>query len=206
MEEIKSCSGSLTDWLMVGITLVYVVTTIAIWLANRKSARATEKQLIESRRQFAENQRLQMLPSLQIDVDEVSYDSKYKQELEFTLFSNEQIFNCRQSVFSLSLENAGIGTAKNLIYYWVNAEGEETQGCFPISVLCQQKSVKYIISVGITSSHAVVGEKLNAKLIISFKDLLNNRYKQSIALRFEVREDGYAILKESQIEKLELVS
>lgn len=32
-----------TDWLMVVITAIYVVATIAIWFANNKSARMTEK-------------------------------------------------------------------------------------------------------------------------------------------------------------------
>ena len=32
----------ITDWLMVAITAVYVCATIAIWIANKKSAEMTE--------------------------------------------------------------------------------------------------------------------------------------------------------------------
>ena len=52
----------ITDWLMVGITLIYVIATIAIWFANHKSARATEKLLVESKRQFDETKRLEHMP------------------------------------------------------------------------------------------------------------------------------------------------
>ena len=40
--------------LMVLITLIYVIATIAIWLANKQSAKSSEKQLQESKRQFSE--------------------------------------------------------------------------------------------------------------------------------------------------------
>ena len=48
---------SITDWLMVGITIVYVVATIIICAANIKSAKATREQLAESKRQFNEENR-----------------------------------------------------------------------------------------------------------------------------------------------------
>lgn len=48
---------TITDWLMVAITFVYVVATIAICWANIKSAKATKEQLDESKRQFDENNR-----------------------------------------------------------------------------------------------------------------------------------------------------
>lgn len=45
---------SITDWLMVGITAVYVIATVAICFANFKSAKATREQIAESQRQFEE--------------------------------------------------------------------------------------------------------------------------------------------------------
>lgn len=49
--------STITDWLMVAITAVYVIATIAICWANIKSAKATRAQLEESKRQFDENNR-----------------------------------------------------------------------------------------------------------------------------------------------------
>lgn len=48
---------TIADWLMVGITVVYVVATILICWANIKSARATREQVAESKRQFDEENR-----------------------------------------------------------------------------------------------------------------------------------------------------
>ena len=45
------------DWAMVWITLVYVVATIFICVANLRSAKATREQLAESKRQFDEENR-----------------------------------------------------------------------------------------------------------------------------------------------------
>lgn len=52
--------------LMVLITFIYVVATIEICRANIKSAEATKEQLEESKHQFAENERLQMMPYFEI--------------------------------------------------------------------------------------------------------------------------------------------
>ena len=48
---------TITDWLMVAVTFVYVIATIFICTANIKSARATRDQLTESKRQFDEENR-----------------------------------------------------------------------------------------------------------------------------------------------------
>lgn len=48
---------SITDWLMVGITAVYVVATMLICWANLKSAKASKEQLTEMKLQYAEENR-----------------------------------------------------------------------------------------------------------------------------------------------------
>ena len=48
---------TITDWLMVGITFVYVVATVFICVANIKSAKATRAQLAETKRQYDEENR-----------------------------------------------------------------------------------------------------------------------------------------------------
>lgn len=48
---------TITDWLMVGITFVYVVATIFICAANIKSAKATRDQLAETKRQYDDENR-----------------------------------------------------------------------------------------------------------------------------------------------------
>ena len=52
-----SNTTTITDWLMVIITIVYVIATIFICRANIKSAEATKEQLKESQKQFKANNR-----------------------------------------------------------------------------------------------------------------------------------------------------
>lgn len=48
---------TITDWIMVIITFVYVVATIFICRANIKSAKASKEELAEMKRQYAEENR-----------------------------------------------------------------------------------------------------------------------------------------------------
>ena len=106
----------ITDWIMVGITAIYVFATIAICWANFITAKATRQQITESKRQFDETSRLQVIPIFQISIDidaEAPYSEMCKDELTFTLFSQEKEMLCRESYFTLSIENVGAGTAKD---------------------------------------------------------------------------------------------
>lgn len=51
--------SSITDWLMFGITFIYVVATILICLFNHRSAKAAQEQLAESQKQQSQNIALQ---------------------------------------------------------------------------------------------------------------------------------------------------
>ena len=53
--------------LMVIISAIYVIATIIICNANAVSAKATREQLEESKRQFRETQRLEVMPYLQLE-------------------------------------------------------------------------------------------------------------------------------------------
>lgn len=57
---------TITDWLMVGITVVYVIATIFICVANIHSAKASQLQLLEMKREYEENQRITLMPYLNI--------------------------------------------------------------------------------------------------------------------------------------------
>ena len=57
---------TITDWLMVGITAVYVIATIFICWANINSAKATREQVAESKRQFDEANRAFVVVSFEI--------------------------------------------------------------------------------------------------------------------------------------------
>lgn len=59
---------NITDWIMVVITAIYVVATIVICVFNYKTAKAANLQIQESKRQFDETRRLQIMPYLQVTI------------------------------------------------------------------------------------------------------------------------------------------
>ena len=66
---------SVTDWIMVGITAVYVIATIFISVANIRSAKATREQLAESKRQYDDKRSLEVMPYIQVEsIDERLFD------------------------------------------------------------------------------------------------------------------------------------
>lgn len=58
--------SNITDWLMVIITGIYVIATIVICRANLSSARATQEQLIEMKREHDEDVRLSIMPYFEL--------------------------------------------------------------------------------------------------------------------------------------------
>ena len=120
---------TITDWLMVGITLVYVIATIAIWFANHKSARATEKQLIESKRQFDETKRLEHMPYMQVSFGEwITSDERGSYLPNMWLDINRTADNhASSSGMSIDVTNIGLGLAVNLKCQWISGEIKQEQ-------------------------------------------------------------------------------
>lgn len=91
----------ITDWLMVIITLIYVIATIAICAANIKSAKATRDQLAESKRQFEEEHRAFI-------THEFIYENRVWYGMRFTNHGRRVAENV-----SIELEQRFIGSLKN---------------------------------------------------------------------------------------------
>ncbi len=194
--------------LMVLITAIYVIATINISNANIISAEATREQITESKRQFDETSRLQVIPIFQISIDtdaETPYSEMCKDELTFTLFSQEKEMLCRESYFTLSIENVGVGTAKDIRYIWHYIDGEKKEKNFPQKALFQKDAAIYIINIGIEDSHAQTGSTLNTDLDIEYRDLLERKYLQTIHLSFFINDDQYAMLQNYTIDKAEYI-
>ena len=80
--------SSITDWIMVVITGVYVIATIFICRANIKSAKAAQKQIEEMQRQFYATNR----PNVSV---EVVYLKKAFWVLRFTNTGTQTAFNAK---------------------------------------------------------------------------------------------------------------
>ncbi len=63
---------AITDWLMVGITSVYVIATTFICIFNARSDKVTREQIAESKRQFEETKRLEYMPCFEVHFDKIN--------------------------------------------------------------------------------------------------------------------------------------
>lgn len=172
---------SITDWLMVAITAVYVVATIFICWANIKAANATREQVIESRRQFDEMRRLEVLPYLQFD----SYDGMTDKTLRLALASND--LDGGTYIKKLVIKNVGFGTANNITGVWNWFTGGSDKNVFPASALRSGETEKLKFEFALPKKKY---ERTSASMILEFEDLLGSRYSQTIEFNFEDTQRG----------------
>jgi len=83
----KYSSVNISEWILIGITTVYVIATILICIFNYRSAKATREQVLEQKRQFDEINR----PNIDIVVEIV-----------------------RKGIICLRIENTGKRLAQNI--------------------------------------------------------------------------------------------
>ena len=188
---------TITDWLMVGITLVYVIATIAIWFANHKSARATEKQLIESKRQFDEAKRLEHMPYMQ-----VSFCEWKTSEERGSYFPNMMLDINRSddnrfasAGMSIDVTNIGLGLAVNIKCKWISA-GIEQEQHLSASLLKRGECCNstFIISAAIPEKEP---QYADTSLIICFDDFLGNHYEQTVDISFQIHPHHISLVQYS---------
>ena len=180
IQLITDNTPSVTDWLMFGITLIYVIATVAIWKANNKSAQATKEQLKESERQFSETQRLACMPFLQLEYDE----NPHRGEFYISLFPD--VYNAESESFEVGegndyyfwLKNLGKGSATNLIYSWQYKDGKYESHMLPINGLMDRD--KYPVAFYVDAT-----KKIEGTLEWGFSDMLGGKYTQKVFMAFE---------------------
>ena len=197
IEWLNTNSGALT----VIITLVYVVATVLIWIANYKSAQATHDQLEESKRQFeetkranqqqleamrlqleeskrqyAETKRLEIMPYIQFERSGIEGDLK----LTFALNSGGMLTG--KVIQNIRMKNTGNGTAKNITYtyQWDNLTKSRYRGAFPIQALSSGESQ----ILNFDFAYLPDGKNTVARFILRYEDLLENVYTQQFQLKF----------------------
>ena len=188
---------TITDWLMVGITLVYVIATIAIWFANHKSARATEKQLIESKRQFDEAKRLEHMPYMQVSFGEwKTSDERGSYFPNMWLNINRTADNhASSSGMSIDVTNIGLGLAVNIKSKWISA-GIEQEQHLSASLLKRGECCNstFIISAAIPEKEP---QYADTSLIICFDDFLGNHYEQTVDISFQIHPHHISLVQYS---------
>ena len=175
-----------TDWLMVGITAFYVIATIIISCANIKSANATREQLTESKRQYEDKKRLEIMPYIQFEQTKYAADH----ELNLVIDSGENLTG--KYILLIRMKNIGNGTAKDIAYtyQWDNCEKSYDRGAFPIQALSSGESQTIKVEFAHTTEEK---DNREACFLIRYRDLLDNDYTQTCRFRF--KQNNSATLK-----------
>ena len=194
--------------LMVIITLVYAIATFFIYRANKQSVQAMNAQLIESKRQFSETQRLTSLPFLAVAIGDTYYPKgeinlfpdlflslPEKQDSGFWTF-----VNC-----GITIKNIGSGLACKLKSCWiVNDKSEEHS----LRTTVLRPGDDTFINVGITGTNKDKPFSQKAELAFCFFDVLGNEYEQKLELHLSlfphasnIKVDSYTMHEPREIPK-----
>lgn len=167
----------ITDWIMVGITAAYVIATIFICIFNGKSAKATREQVAESKRQYEDKKRLEIMPYIQFERTKVT--AEY--EMNLILDSGDGLTGTY--VLLTCMKNIGNGTAKDIAYTyeWDNFTKKHDKGAFPIQALSSGDSQR--IKIDFTHTIADIKER-KACFYLRYRDLLENEYTQKVYFKF----------------------
>ena len=179
----------LTDWLMVGITFVYVVATILICVYNAKSSKTTKEQVAESKRQFEESKRLETMPFLQLEI--LTNRDRPQFEIELDLCDGNKTETIYRDV---RLKNLGNGSASNIIYTW-ERKNDSSVKCdyLPINGIMHGDSYCVQLTINVEEYNELEEVNGDGVLTWQFDDLLGNSYKQKVCL----------IIKEGEIVRCE---
>ena len=194
--------STITDWLMVGITFIYVIATILICVANLKSARATQNQLAEMIHEHDENIRLSFMPRLEVNCN------KYDPEIHvlpsmiwgFNLHRMGEECEHKVVISSLNIKNIGVNLASSIrikLEYgditsklealdFANLEicpGQEYH--FAISSIIHPSKPKSINN-RFTVDEILMSYTKKAKIVLEFDDIQNNHYLQIAHICFSI--------------------
>ena len=163
--------------LMVLITFVYVVATVEICRANIKSSEATREQLIESKRQYEDKKRLEIMPYIQFERTKENANH----ELSLVLDSGNKLTGKYNLL--VCVKNIGNGTAKDIAYtyQWDNGAKAYDRGAFPVRALSSGESQTIKVEFAHTTEER---PERTACFLLRYRDLLENAYTQELNLRF----------------------
>ena len=160
---------------MVIITFIYVIATIAIWKANSKSAKATQEQIEESKKQFEETNRLACIPYLQIEKSNTG-NVDFEITLPPSIEGNREIIRLPIESPTLIIKNVGNGSATNINFDFSYDDSQIDTGTLPINAI--MKGDRYFV-------RCILPKEISkAKLKLYYNDYIGNEYTQIVTLSF----------------------
>lgn len=179
MECIMAYLNANSNALMVIITVVYVLATIAICAANIISANATRNQIAVSHMQIAEDKKryeeskhLQVMPFFQ-----VSFSSKPQTGFPVILPFSSKVENKEGCGEDLYLDNIGNGPAIDLFYKWEYNDVIIHERLGAASIKSGTGCIIHVIFYDRPLNH-----KETCILTLCYSDFLGKKYTQDIKL------------------------
>ena len=168
--------STITDWLMVGITSIYVIATIFICVFNAKSDKATREQIAESKRQFEETKRLEYMPCFEIHFDKMEAGPGKSIEL-----TDKQTGVIHTLFTKYRIENISKGTAINMKCIVRSAIKDIELLTCPIVPAQKEIAINCCI---LADKGYFTDNLLHFSVKISYYDIMNNHYEQNVELEF----------------------
>ncbi len=171
---------STTDWIMVVVTIIYVIATIFIFIANNKSAKASRAQvekmtdqIIQSQEQYDETKRLNFMPFIMIE--RIENDRSDKPNVGFFLSERRDTYE-RELVITFQIHNIGNGSAKNIKIkrHGLNIVYDEDN--FFVTGLFSNDKLNFSLTFTIPSTI----EQNSVYMEFLYQDLLDNSYSQKV--------------------------
>lgn len=193
---------NITDWLMVGITAVYVLATIAICMANIRSAKSAKEQILESKHQYSETQRLQVMPYLQLLLYEPNSNvSAYSVSFDMRNDTNAGV----KVKDNFVLKNLGLGIAHHTKITVTTHYKKEEVSAFDIVIPpgCEDNiSVEFTVD----NDYGLQGRCEVIEIDIKYDDVVGNTYTQKAKLRLVVQAEMIRLFTFIEMNSPQLVS
>lgn len=165
--------------IMVLITAIYVIATINISNANIKSAEATREQITESKRQFEESKRLQVMPYLKLSfIDSDVSDADPCLYLEM----NNDKGDCTTTQAFFTLNNIGLGIAHHTkVIVTTRYKKNEGYSAFDIVIPPNYEMSTYV-RFNVEKYDGELGRREDITVYFKYDDVLGNTYEQEAQL------------------------
>lgn len=179
---------NITEWIMVVITATYVVATIVICVFNYKTAKAANLQIQESKRQFDETRRLQIMPYLQVTITPKKDGEIWNPLPEaWFIISDSDKDNTVRSDYYISFENIGLGMLHHTKILW-NSKSKHNDG-YPAKDIVMAINSPWRITGAFFAERAESDDPFKAKRIdcsidVTHEDLIGNLYSQKVEMLF----------------------
>ena len=179
---------NITEWIMVVITAIYVVATIVICVFNYKTAKAANLQIQESKRQFDETRRLQIMPYLQVTITPKKDGEIWNPLPEaWFIISDSDKDNTVRSDYYISFENIGLGMLHHTKILW-NSKSKHNDG-YPAKDIVMAINSPWRITGAFFAERAESDDPFKAKRIdcsidVTHEDLIGNLYSQKVEMLF----------------------